>query len=123
MVELTRQKSKSTAEWAFSWDTGPLAAAASKQYSTESPELRPGINAKGFFNGFVIVNNSDVAFAVDFDCNPDRRRVIPAHSANNFSNLVPYQELTITNLSATVATTAGQVYLTVRNERDVLRSD
>lgn len=109
------------AEWAKSFDPGVIAAKGMKQYSQDSAELRPGINARGFFNALTVVNNSDVDIAIDLDFMTDRRRVVPAHSAVPFTNMTPYQGINIVNLSTTAATAAEQVYVTVRNERDVLR--
>jgi len=117
----TRKNTEAGAEWAKSFDPGALAAGASKQYTTESAELRPGIKEKGFFNALTVVNNSDVDIAIDFDFNPDRRRTVPAHAAVPYTNLVPYQEMNVLNKSATTATAAGEVEITIRNERDVMR--
>jgi len=109
------------AEWAKSFDPGILAAKAVKQYSPDSEELRPGINARRYFNALSVLNNSDVDIAVEPDYNPDRRRVIPAHSAVPFTNITPYQGLNVVNLSTTTATAEEEVYITVRYERDILR--
>jgi hypothetical protein len=117
----TIERTKQNAEWAKSFDVGVLQAGEIHQYQRDSPELRPGIKAKGFYNGLTVLNNSDEQIAVDFDMMEDRRRVIPAHSAVPFTNVVPFQELNVENLSAT-PTDAGEVYITVRYERDVLRS-
>ena len=110
-----------SAEWAATFDPGIIAAKGMKQYQTESAELRPGINARGFFNSLTVINGSDVDIAVEPDMNPDRRRVIPARTAVPFTNMTPYQELNVINLSTTTATAAEQIYITVRYERDVLR--
>jgi len=109
------------AEWAKTFDPGVLAAGACKQFSQDSAELRPGIIARGFFNCLTVVNNSDAKIAIELDFNPDRSKIVPAHSAVPFTNMVPYQGINVVNKSTTTATAAGEVDITVRNERDVAR--
>jgi hypothetical protein len=118
---ISRQRTAKNAEWTSTFDPGVLAAGAVKQYQTESAELRPGINAVGFFNCITVINNSDADIGIEFDCNPDRRRRFPAHSAVPLTNMVPFQELNVLNLSTKAATAAGEVDVTVRYERDVFR--
>lgn len=115
------KKQSEQAEWAYCFDPGVIAAGSMKQFTQDSAQLRPGINARGHFNGLTVVNNSDCDIAVDFDFMPDRRRIVMAHTSNTFGNMTPYQGFDVHNLSSTTATAAAEVYITVRYERDVLR--
>ena len=120
MPRTLRQRS-ALAGYRHTWDIGALAAGGTVQYNEDSVHIRPGLEARGDFNGLMVVNNSDADLYVDLDYSPSRRIVVLAHSAQTLDNMIPYLTLDVTNASTATAITAGQVYVTVKYERDVLR--
>ncbi|MDD2326175.1 MAG: hypothetical protein PHW63_09290 [Alphaproteobacteria bacterium] len=103
------------------WNIGTLAAGATVQYAEHSDQLRPGLEARGEFNGISILNNSGADLWVDLDYLSGKRIVVVAHSAQSLDNMVPYLTLNVTNASTATAVNDKEVYVTVKNERDVLR--
>lgn len=120
LSRILRQRS-ALAGYRHTWDLGALAAGATAQFNEDNAHIRPGLTARPDYNGITVVNNSDVDVYADLDYSPSRRIVVLAHSAQTIENLVPYLTLNVTNSSTTTAITAGQVYVTVKYERDVLR--
>jgi len=101
-------------------DVGVLAATAMNQYDRDGTELRAINRQFGAMNFFSIVNGSTVALAIDLDYTTLKRTIIPASSMITVDSVM-FQEFNLTNLSATTATVAGDVYITVGFERPLMR--
>jgi hypothetical protein len=121
MVKRTLRDRSKAAAYRNAWNIGALAAGATIQYNESSDQLRPGLEARGEFNGISILNNSAANIRVNLDYLVNRPIVIVAHSQVALDDLVPFLTLDVTNTSATTAVNDTEVYITVRNERDVLR--
>lgn len=101
---------------------GIIAAGANLQYSREHDDIRGVLQDYKEFNSMFILNNSDVAIAIDLDYTPSKRTTIPAHVAIEIPQ-VSYLEFQITNLSTTAATAAGDIVITAINERPLAREE
>jgi len=101
-------------------DVGVLAANGMNQYDRDGADLRAINRQFGSMNFFSIVNGSSVALAIDLDYTTLKRTIVPASSMITVDSVM-FQELNLTNLSTTVATAAGDVYLTVGFERPLVR--
>lgn len=97
-----------------------LSAGAIVQYGRDHSDIRGVLADYKEFNSMYVLNNSDVALAIDLDFTAEKRTIIPAHMTMTIDQ-VQYLEFQVKNLDGSTATTEGQVVITAINERPLAR--
>lgn len=121
MTQLSRVRAESQRQGAKRLiDLGALAASGYTQYGRDHADLRVTNRTYGAHNFITVINNSTVNIAVDLDYTTAKRYIVPASSMISV-DMVMYQEFSVTNLSASTGVAAGEVYLTIGYERQLLR--